>query len=102
MSTHPILRLSCSTALLIASMALSGPVAAERMATDTLTDSAALVDQDRAWRADIRASVSQFAHISADDDRRQRRPLSDTERMEMRRDIDEAIRKAYGNRQRNR
>lgn len=99
MSTHLRLRHACSTALLIASMALSGAVAAQGGVDD---DRTALADQDRAWRADIRASVSQFAHISADDDRRQRRPLSDIERMEMRRDIDEAIRKAYGNRQRNR
>lgn len=50
-------------------------------------------------RAGIRASVSQFMQ-AGDSGARERRHLSDAERVEMRRQIDEAIRKAYGTRQR--
>ena len=58
-------------------------------------------DQDRLHRADIRASVSDFVRIE-ESDTRGRRSLSDEERLEMRRQIDEAIRKAYGRRHRDR
>ncbi len=46
-------------------------------------------------RADVRASVSTFAHIDSESIG-ERRSLSEEERLEMRRQIDEAIRKAYG------
>ena len=54
-------------------------------------------DQDRLRRADVRASVASFAHIEGGEVG-ERRALSDEERLEMRRQIDEAIRKAYGHR----
>lgn len=82
--------------------AVPGAFASDDARVDRFQDRQLLDEQDRAWRADIRASVSQFAHISAEDNRPQRRPMSDAERSEMRRDIDEAIRKAYGKRQRQR
>jgi len=64
-------------------------------------DRVELQDQDRVRRADVRASVNSFAHIDASTIA-ERRSLSDEERLEMRRQIDEAIRKAYGERQRGR
>lgn len=57
-------------------------------------------DRDRTRRADIRASVSDFVGIQSDSEQA-RVSLSDAERLEMRRQIDEAIRKAYGRRSRN-
>ena len=42
----------------------------------------------------VRASVSDFAHVDGSS-QMTRRSLSDEERQEMRRQIDEAIRKAY-------
>jgi hypothetical protein len=87
--------------MFVAALATSGFVAAQVNGAES-ADRQILNDQHRAWRADIRASVSQFAHIAADDNRPERRQMSDAERLEMRRDIDEAIRKAYGQRQRQR
>ncbi|TVO69242.1 hypothetical protein [Denitromonas ohlonensis] len=87
--------------LFVAVLAMSG-IAMAQSDDNGISSRQILNDQNRAWRADIRASVSQFAHISADADRPERRQLSDAERLEMRRDIDEAIRKAYGKRQRQR
>ena len=56
-------------------------------------------DRDRTRRADIRASVNDFVRIQSDNEQA-RRALSDEERLEMRRQIDEALRKAYGRRNR--
>ncbi len=99
MPNRSLISRSCKTLLFVATLAASSFAVAQDAGAGG-ADRQILNDQNRAWRADIRASVSQFAHISADDDRPQRRPLSDAERFEMRRDIDEAIRKAYGKRQR--
>lgn len=57
-------------------------------------------DRDRSRRADIRASINDFVRIQSDSEQA-RSSLSDEERLEMRRQIDEAIRKAYGRRSRN-
>ena len=57
-------------------------------------------DRDRTRRADIRASINDFVRIQSDSERA-RSSLSDEERLEMRRQIDEAIRKAYGRRSAN-
>lgn len=97
----PLRLLTCRRALVLALLCAVGSAhASDDTRRDRFQDRQLLDEQDRAWRADIRASVSQFAHISADDNRPQRQPMSDAERSEMRRDIDEAIRKAYGKRQR--
>ena len=101
MPDHSFANRSRRCLLFVAVMAMSGIVMAQDD-DDGISSRQILNDQNRAWRADIRASVSQFAHISADDNRPERRQLSDAERLEMRRDIDEAIRKAYGQRQRQR
>jgi hypothetical protein len=61
-------------------------------------DRAELQEQDRMRRADVRASVTSFSHIDAAA-LNARSTMSDEERLEMRRQIDEAIRKAYGRRQ---
>ncbi|QID17525.1 hypothetical protein G3580_07635 [Nitrogeniibacter mangrovi] len=61
------------------------------------TDRLATQDQDRMRRADVRATVASFAHIDSKQIG-ERRSLSEEERLEMRRQIDEAIRKAYGRR----
>ncbi|MCB1961373.1 MAG: hypothetical protein KDE68_12760 [Rhodocyclaceae bacterium] len=85
-------------ALVCLGVALSCPVAP---ALAQGVDRVERQDQDRLRRADIRASVSHFVRIE-DNESRLRPSLSDDERQEMRRQIDEAIRKAYGHRQRDR
>jgi len=92
---------SCSLLRSIVSACGLGMVAFVTIAHAQSVDRIELQDQDRVRRADVRASVSSFAHIDAaavSD----RRSLSDEERSEMRRQIDEAIRKAYGRQERGR
>ncbi|WP_227814871.1 hypothetical protein [Nitrogeniibacter aestuarii] len=67
------------------SAATSGPV--------VIANPPIMVEAPRDRFGGVRASVSDFAHV--DGAQMPRRSLSDEERQEMRRQIDEAIRKAY-------
>lgn len=80
-------------ACIAAGAAVAVPVAAQGF------DRVEQQDRDRTRRADIRASVNDFVRIQSDTEQA-RSSLSDEERLEMRRQIDEAIRKAYGRRSR--
>jgi len=62
----------------------------------TLANPVVAVEAPRDRFGGVRASVSDFAHV--DGSQMTRRSLSDEERQEMRRQIDEAIRQAYPSR----
>jgi hypothetical protein len=92
---------SCSLLRSLCTACGLGLVAFASIAHAQSVDRVELQDQDRVRRADVRASVNSFAHIDASTIG-ERRALSDEERSEMRRQIDEAIRKAYGRQERGR
>ena len=103
LSTHPQAKPTMTTTrscqmprLPLTAMAAVTMVLCSTASAQTI-DRVQLQDQDRMRRADVRASVSSFAHVDSHSVG-ERRSLSDEERIEMRRQIDEAIRKAYGRR----
>jgi len=92
---------SCSLLRFLSAACGAGLLACASSAHAQSVDRVELQDQDRVRRADVRATVNSFAHIDASAIG-ERRSLSDEERSEMRRQIDEAIRKAYGRQDRGR
>lgn len=96
MRSDKLMNVLCRIALVLASVATGAVTSALAQGYDRVEQQ----DRDRTRRADIRASVSDFVGIQSDSEHA-RASLSDEERLEMRRQIDEAIRKAYGRRSRN-
>ncbi len=96
MRSDKLMNVFCRTALVLVTIATGAVTSALAQGYDRVEQQ----DRDRTRRADIRASVSDFVRIQSDSEQT-RASLSDEERLEMRRQIDEAIRKAYGRRSRN-